>query len=126
MSYALAAAAVLLLHLAFVLFVVFGALLVARWRMLAWLHLPAAAWGCFVELSGRGCPLTAWENLLRMRAGLEGYDGGFIEQYVLPLLYPGELTREIQLGLAAGVVLVNLVLYCWVFLRPALRGRRRP
>lgn len=126
MSYALAAAAVLLLHLAFVLFVVFGALLVARWRVLAWLHLPAAAWGFFVELSGRGCPLTAWENLLRMRAGLEGYDGGFIEQYVLPLLYPGSLTREIQLGLAAGVVLVNLALYSWVFLRPGPRARRRP
>ncbi len=124
MIFAFAAAAVVLLHLAFVLFVVFGALLVARWRLLAWLHLPAAAWGFFVELTGRGCPLTAWENLLRMRAGLEGYGGGFVEHYVLPLLYPGSLTREIQLGLAAGVVLVNLVLYGWVFLRPAWRVRR--
>ena len=125
MSYAFAAAAVLLLHLAFVLFVVFGALLVARWRGLAWLHLPAAAWGFFVELSGRGCPLTALENLMRMRAGLQGYGESFIEHYVLRLLYPGSLTREIQLALAVGVVLVNLLLYGWIFLRPALRARRR-
>lgn len=124
MSYALAAAAVLLLHLAFVLFVVLGALLVARWPCLAWLHLPAAAWGFFVEFTGRGCPLTAWENLLRMRAGLDGYGESFIEHYVLRLLYPGNLTRELQLGLAAGVVIVNLLLYSWAFLRPALRARR--
>lgn len=125
MMYAFAAAAVLLLHLAFVLFVVFGALLVARWRGLAWLHLPAAAWGFFVEASGRGCPLTHWENLLRMRAGLEGYDESFVAHYLLPLLYPGSLTRELQLGLAAGVVVVNLFFYSWAFLRPAARTGRR-
>lgn len=117
MSYAVAAAAVLLLHAAFVLFVVFGALLVARRRRLAWVHLPAAAWGFFVEATGRGCPLTAWENLLRLRAGLEGYGGGFIEHYLVGLLYPGGLTRELQLALAAGVVLVNLLLYARLFLR---------
>ena len=126
MNYALAATAVLLLHLAFVPFVVFGALLVARWRTLAWLHLPAAGWGFFVEFTGRGCPLTAWENLLRMRAGMAGYPGGFIEHHVLRLLYPGELTRELQLALAAGVVIVNLLLYGWVFLRPPVRPGRVP
>lgn len=126
MSYALAATAVLLLHLGFVLFVVFGALLVARRRALAWLHLPAAGWGFFVEFTGRGCPLTAWENLLRMRAGMTGYEGGFIEHHVLRLLYPGELTRELQLALAAGVVIVNLLLYGWVFLRPPVRPGRVP
>ena len=126
MNYALAATAVLLLHLGFVLFVVFGALLVARRRALAWLHLPAAGWGFFVEFTGRGCPLTAWENLLRMRAGTAGYEGGFIEHHVLRLLYPGELTRELQLALAAGVVIVNLLLYGWVFLRPPVRPGRIP
>ncbi|HBZ04919.1 MAG TPA: DUF2784 domain-containing protein [Massilia sp.] len=126
MSDALAATAVLLLHLAFVLFVVFGALLVARRPVLAWLHLPAAAWGFFVELSGRGCPLTAWENLLRVRAGLAGYEGGFIEHHVLRLLYPAGLTRELQLALAAAVVIVNLLLYGWVFLRSRARSGRRP
>ena len=125
MIYAPAATAVLLLHLACVLFVVFGAVLVARRPLLAWLHLPAAAWGFFVEATGRGCPLTAWENVLRTRAGLAGYEGGFIEHYVLRLLYPGELTRELQLALAAGVVIANLLLYGWVLLRPrALAGRR--
>lgn len=120
MSHAFGAVAILLLHFAFVLFVVFGALLVARRRWLAWLHLPAAAWGFFVEATGRGCPLTAWENLLRMRAGLDGYDESFVEHYIVALLYPGGLTRELQLALAAGVVLVNLLLYARLFLkRPA-------
>jgi len=126
MIYALAAAAVLLLHLAFVLFVVFGALLVARRRMLAWLHLPAAAWGFIVESTGRGCPLTAWENLLRMRAGLAGYEGGFLEHYVLRLLYPDGLTRELQLALAAAVATVNLLLYGRILMRPRARTGRAP
>ena len=125
MGYSVAAAAVLLLHLAFVLFVVFGALLVARRPRLAWLHLPAAAWGFYIEASGRGCPLTALENLLRMRAGLAGYGDSFVEHYLLPLIYPGSLTRELQLALAAGVVAVNLALYGWMLLAPARRRRRR-
>jgi len=124
MAFSIAAAAVLLLHLAFVLFVVFGALLVARWPRLAWLHLPAAAWGFYIEASGRGCPLTALENLLRMRAGLAGYGTSFVEHYLLPLIYPGSLTRELQLALAAGVVGVNLVLYGWIVLRPMWRARQ--
>jgi len=124
MAFSLAAAAVLLLHLAFVLFVVFGALLLARWPRLAWLHLPAAAWGFFIELTGRLCPLTTLENLLRMRAGLSGYGESFVEHYLLRLIYPGSLTREVQLALAVGVAAINLVLYGWVFLRPAWRRAR--
>lgn len=124
MSWAVASALVLLLHLAFVLFVVFGAALLPRWPHLVWLHLPAAAWGFFVEATGRGCPLTVLENALRLRAGLDGYAESFIEHYVLWMLYPGGLTRNIQLALAAGVAAVNLFLYAWVFLvRPR---RRRP
>lgn len=126
MSHAIGASLVLLLHLAFVLFVVGGAVLVARWPRLAWLHLPAAAWGCFVELTGRGCPLTALENTLRLRAGLDGYAGGFIEHYILALLYPGGLTRDVQLVLAAAVALINLVLYGWVFARARRRAAGRP
>jgi len=124
MAFSLAAAAVLLLHLAFVLFVVFGALLLARWPRLAWLHLPAAAWGFFIELTGRICPLTTLENLLRMRAGLGGYGESFVEHYLLRLIYPGSLTREMQLALAVGVVAINLVLYGRVFMRPAWRRAR--
>jgi len=122
MAFSPAATAVLLLHLAFILFVVFGALLLRPWPRLAWLHLPAAAWGFFIELSGRGCPLTTLENNLRAQAGLAGYGSGFVEHYLLPLIYPGSLTREMQLGLAIGVVTVNLLLYAWVFLR---RGPRQ-
>ena len=124
MAFSAAAAAVLLLHLAFVLFVVFGALLVARWPRLAWLHLPAAAWGFYIEASGRGCPLTTLENLLRMRAGQAGYGESFDEHYLLPLIYPGSLTRELQLALAAGVVGINLLLYGWIVLRPMWRARQ--
>jgi len=125
MVFSIAAAAVLLLHLAFVLFVVFGALLVARRSRLAWLHLPAAAWGFYIEASGRSCPLTTLENLLRMRAGQAGYGDSFVEHYLLPLIYPGSLTGELQLALAAGVVGVNLVLYGWIILRPLWHKRGR-
>jgi Protein of Unknown function (DUF2784) len=123
MGFSLAAAGVLLLHLAFVLFVVFGALLLVRWPRLAWLHLPAAAWGFFIELTGRLCPLTTLEKLLRVRAGLSGYGESFVEHYLLRLIYPGSLTREMQLGLAVGVVTINLLLYGWAFLLPRLRQR---
>jgi len=123
MVFSLAAAAVLLLHLAFVLFVVFGALLLVRWPRLAWLHLPAAAWGFFIELTGRLCPLTTLENLLRTRAGLAGYGESFIEHYLLRLIYPGSLTREMGLALAVGVLAINLLLYGWVLCQPRLRRR---
>jgi hypothetical protein len=121
MLYAALAVLVLLAHLGFMLFVVLGALLVARRPRLAWLHLPAAAWGVFVELSGRGCPLTALENLLRLRAGLAGYAGGFVEHYLLALLYPGALTRALQFALAGLVLALNLALYArlWRRRRPA-------
>lgn len=117
MLYSTAAALVLLAHLAFVLFVVFGAALVVRWPRMAWLHLPAALWGVFIELSGRGCPLTMLENLLRLRAGVEGYGESFIEHYVLWLLYPGGLTREVQFVLAGLVAAINLILYALIWRR---------
>ena len=122
MAYALAAVLVLAFHLAFVLFVVFGAVLVLRRPRLAWLHLPAAAWGVFVELTGRGCPLTLLENLLRLRAGLEGYAEGFLEHYILWLLYPDGLTRTLQFVLAGIVLAINGVLYAYIWRR---RSKRR-
>ena len=121
MLYAAAAVLVLLAHLAFVLFVVFGACLVLRRPRLAWLHLPAAAWGVFVELSSRDCPLTGLENLLRLRAGLAGYADGFVEHYMVSLLYPEALTHATQVVLAGVVLAMNLVLYArlWRRRRPA-------
>jgi hypothetical protein len=113
MSYRLLADAVLLLHLGFILFVVFGALLLHRFPRLVWLHLPAVAWGAYAEISGTICPLTPLENRLRELGGQAGYAGSFIEHYLWPLIYPGNLTRELQIGLGLGVLLVNLIAYGW-------------
>jgi hypothetical protein len=102
---------VVLLHFAFVLFVIFGGLLVLRWPKVAYLHLPVAAYGALIELVGWVCPLTPLEKRLRENAGLEAYEGGFVEHYILPVLYPSGLTRGVQLVLGALVIGVNLVIY---------------
>ena len=117
MSYRLAADAVLLLHLAFILFVLLGAVLVARRRWLALVHVPVAAWGFFVEVSGRGCPLTLVENYFRLRAGQSGYGEGFVAHYLLRLIYPAGLTRGTELALAGVVLAFNAALYGRVWWR---------
>ena len=117
MLYRLAADAVLVFHLAFILFAVLGAMFALRWRWIPWLHLPAAGWAFFVELTGRICPLTGLENRLRAAAGQAGFDGGFIEHYLLPIVYPAALTRDVQHVLAAVVLLTNLGLYTWLYMR---------
>lgn len=117
MLYRVGADAVLLLHAGFVLFVLLGGLLSLRWRRAYLLHLPAAAWGVWIEWSGGICPLTPLEvHLLRLGGGA-GYGGGFVERWLLPALYPEELTRGIQLLLGAVVILVNLAVYAVVILR---------
>jgi hypothetical protein len=115
MLYRLAAEGVLLLHLAFIVFAVVGAAFVARWRWLILVHLPAAAWGVFIELTGRLCPLTYAENYLRIRAGQSGYSESFIEHYLLALIYPSALTREVQFVLAGVVFVINAAIYGWLF-----------
>ena len=120
MIHRLAADAVLVLHLGFILFVLLGGLLAVRWRWALLLHLPAVAWGVYIELSGGLCPLTPLENRLRIAAGDAGYAGGFIEHYLLALIYPAGLTHEVQDVLAAVVVGVNVLAYGWVW-----RTRRR-
>ncbi len=102
---------VVVVHVAFVAFVVLGGLLVLRRPRLAWLHLPAAAWGVMIEFAGWVCPLTPLENAFRMRGGDAGYSGGFIEHYLLPVLYPSGLTRGIQLVLGTIVLALNLAVY---------------
>ena len=104
-------------HLGFVLFVVLGGLLVLRWPRLAWLHLPAAVWGALIEFAGWVCPLTPLENRLRRASGTAEYAGGFVEHYLLPVLYPVGLTRGVQYILGACVVVVNAAVYWWVFRR---------
>jgi hypothetical protein len=105
------------LHFIFVLFVVLGGLLVLRWPWVAYLHIPAAIWGTAIEFAGWICPLTPLEHWLRRQAGDAAYSGGFIEHYILPLLYPSALTREIQLLLGFLVIAVNLAVYGYWFRR---------
>ncbi|HET8762553.1 MAG TPA: DUF2784 domain-containing protein [Gemmatimonadales bacterium] len=116
--------AVVTLHFGFVLFVILGGLLVLRWRWAAWLHLPAAAWGTLVEFAGLICPLTPLEKWLRHEGGLAGYHGGFVEHYVLPVLYPSGLTRSVQVVLGTLVVLFNLLVY-WLVWRRIRRSSRQ-
>lgn len=113
MLYRLGADLLVILHVSFVLFVVLGGLLTLKWPRLIWLHLPAVAWAAFVEFSGYICPLTPLENWLRVQAGEPDYTGDFVDRYLLPLLYPDMLTRDIQLVLGVFVLLVNLGIYGW-------------
>lgn len=108
---------VLVIHLAFVVFVLCGGLLVLRWRWIAWLHLPAALWGAIVEFTGWICPLTPLENWLRGQDGEILYSSDFIAQYLLPVLYPGDLTRGIQLLFGIVVFVLNSAIYWWLWHR---------
>jgi Protein of Unknown function (DUF2784) len=122
MGYRVLANLVVLVHAAFVLLVLLGGLLAFRWRRAPLLHIPAALWGGWIEISGGVCPLTPLENWLMELSGSPGYAGGFIEHYLLPVLYPPGLTRTVQSALAAVVVVVNVLVYSWVW----RDGRRRP
>lgn len=117
MIFRLAADSILLLHLLFIMFALFGGIMAPWLRWTPFIHLPAAVWGIFVELSSGICPLTHLENYLRMRAGQSGYTESFIEHYLLSIIYPAGLTREIQFALAGVVVIVNVTIYAWVFWR---------
>ena len=123
MFYQLAANLVVLIHLAFIMFVVAGGFLALRWRWIACCHIPAAIWGATVELGGWICPLTPLENRLREAGGQAGYSGGFVEHYIVPVVYPTDLTRETQLLLGAVVVALNVGAYALVLAR--WRRRRR-
>lgn len=111
MTYRLLADATVVLHLGFVLFVVGGGLLVWRHPRLAWLHVPAALWGALIEFAGWVCPLTPLENWLREQGGQQAYATSFVEHYLMPVLYPQALTREVQWVLGGVVLLVNGILY---------------
>jgi len=123
MFYRLAADSVVIIHLLFIVFALFGGLLVLRWRWLIGLHAPALIWGATVEFMHLYCPLTPLENSLRAKAGSQGYDGGFIEHYLIPLIYPAGLTPQIQLWLGSIVLLSNLLIYGWLVSRLWLRRK---
>jgi hypothetical protein len=114
---------VLVVHLAFVVFVVFGGFAALRWPRLAWVHVPVALYGATIEFLGFVCPLTPLEIWLRRRGGEAGYEGGFVEHYITAALYPSGLTREIQIGLGVAVLLINAAVYVVFWRRRRLRNR---
>jgi hypothetical protein len=115
MLYQSAATAIALLHLAFIVFVLLGGLLVLRWPKVAWVHLPAAVWGVLIEFFGWWCPLTKWENHFLRLAGRAGYDGGFVAHYIMPIIYPAGLTRGMEIAIGALVLIINVSVYMKVF-----------
>jgi uncharacterized protein DUF2784 len=115
--YAALAGAIVLLHLAFVVFAAAGALLALRWPRMVWAHLPAVGWAAYIELSGGICPLTPLENALRANAGLDYYAGDFVARYLFPVLYPVGLTRQAQVAIGLLVLAVNAGIYSFVYIR---------
>jgi hypothetical protein len=120
MLFSFLAAALVAVHFAFTAFVVFGGFFTWRWRWMAFVHLPALAWGLWIEVSHDICPLTPLETHLHQLAGEAGYRGGFLEHYLGAILYPLSLTPHIQWMLAGLLVALNLLAYAWL-----VRQRRR-
>jgi hypothetical protein len=114
MAYRILADVIVIAHLAFIAFVLFGGLLALRWRWIPWLHLPAATWGFVVALKGWICPLTPLENVLRRAGGSAGYESDFIDHYIVPIIYPVGLTRELQIFFGLLVLAINLIIYLGV------------
>ena len=114
MYYRLLAELVIVIHFAFVVFVVLGGFLIFRWRKVLWLHVPALLWSAWIELSGGICPLTPLENWFWIKGGQASYPDDFVGNYILPLIYPEGLTRAIQIVLAAIVIFINLLVYGYV------------
>jgi len=125
MIYLILTEAVLAVHLAFVLFVVIGGVGIFYRRSVAWIHVPAVIWAALIEFAGWICPLTPLENLLRTRGGLSGYETGFIEHYVMPVLYPAALTRHLQIVLGLMVLGINLIIYGVVFFSSYTRNKEK-
>jgi hypothetical protein len=126
-AYRALADTVVLVHLAFVLWVVLGGIAALRWPKLAWAHLPAAAWGAAIEFGGWICPLTYLENHLRLLGGGAAYRGGFVDRYILHILYPQGLTRGTQIVLGIVVLAINGYVYSRLAARrraPRLSGAR--
>lgn len=126
MSYESLAAAVVVIHFAVVLFVIVGALLVVRWPRVAWVHLPVIAWVIFAEWFEKICPLTFLENWLRQKGGGSFYNGGFVDHYITPVLYPDGLTHPMQIILGTLILVVNVTLYAIAFVWHRNRNIIRP
>lgn len=118
MFFALAADLLIIVHLGFIGFVMLGGFMLLKWRWLIFVHLPAVLWGVLLEFQGWICPLTPLEQALRRMSGQHGYTGGFIQHYILPVIYPPALNEDIQLILGVLLILINVIIYLWVFLKP--------
>ena len=125
MLYSLAADTLLIVHFLFIGFVVLGGWLVFKWRWLVFLHLPAAAWGALIEFQGWLCPLTPWEQQFRQAAGEASYKTGFIEHYLMPLIYPANLDYDMQLVLGSFVIIINLIIYGLLILKNLQTNRAK-
>lgn len=115
MTYNAAAGATALLHFAFILFIIFGGLLVLNWPKLMWIHLPAAIWGVLIEFFSWRCPLTTWENQFLREADRAGYSGGFVAHYIMPIIYPAGLTRGLEIAIGLFLLILNAGIYVKVF-----------
>jgi len=122
MLYRILADAVVLIHFCFLVFVIAGGLLVLRWSRLRWVHLPVWLWGAAIEFGGWICPLTPLENHLRTLAGRQGYAGGFIQHYIVDIVYPEDLTRGLQVAFGIAVVVLNLAVYALWWARRRREG----
>ncbi len=122
MHFKLLADFVVLFHLVFIVFGLFGGLLILYRRWAIWLHLPTAIWIGVIELKGWICPLTPLENHLRRASGAAGYEGGFVEHYLIPVIYPENLTRELQMALGVAAIAINLIVYGFVWCKSRRNG----
>ena len=121
----LAADIIVLVHLGFIVFVALGGFLVVKWPKMAILHLPCALWGVLIAFGGWICPLTPLEMHFRKLAGIAGYDGGFIDHYVMPIVYPAGLTRGMQIAFGVTILAVNLIVYARVLVNRTKQGNGR-
>jgi hypothetical protein len=117
MIYRIVADMIVLIHFGFIFFVGVGGFLVIKWQKIAFLHIPAVIWGILIEYTGGICPLTPLENKLRLAGGEAGFSGGFIEKYIIPFIYPEELTRELQILIGFAVILINVSIYGYLLYR---------
>ncbi len=121
----LAADIIVIVHLGFIVFVTLGGILVIKWHKIAFLHLPCALWGVLIAFGGWICPLTPLEMHFRQLAGIAGYDGGFIDHYVMPIVYPAGLTRGMQIAFGVTILAVNLFVYARVLVNRTKQGNGR-
>ena len=124
MFYELVADGIVMLHMLFILFVVSGGFLALRWLKMVYLHIPAVVWGVYIEFSGAICPLTPLENWFRLKSGQIAYEGDFIERYIIPIIYPANLTRELQVTLGVCALLINLLAYGLLISQRRKGGRK--